>query len=191
VPAAKAPSSYNATEATDQVRVAYGVATSDGHATWSNWCKTCHAQMHTTGGNLVHPVDRDLGSTMANIYNTYVSSGITNGSAASAYSSLVPFMTNSSDYGVLKTLAVKAATSAGPNSNDQVSCLSCHRAHASGWEFGLRWNMGNEFITDGTPAYPAEQGRTVAEIQAAYYDRAPSKFGAYQRVLCNKCHAKD
>jgi len=27
-------------------------------------------------------------------------------------------------------------------------------------------------------------------MQAAYYDRDVKVFGAYQRVLCNKCHAK-
>jgi hypothetical protein len=33
--------------------------------------------------------------------------------------------------------------------------------------------------------------RTAAEIQAAYYDRPATKFATYQRVYCNKCHAKD
>jgi hypothetical protein len=30
-----------------------------------------------------------------------------------------------------------------------------------------------------------------AETNAAYYDRPVTKFATYQRVLCNKCHAKD
>ena len=67
----------------------------------------------------------------------------------------------------------------------------------------LRFDYGNEFMTlaDATTgaaiyadpvAKPAQaQGRSAAERQAAYYDRAPTQFAAYQRVLCNKCHAKD
>jgi hypothetical protein len=35
------------------------------------------------------------------------------------------------------------------------------------------------------------RGRLGAETQAAYYDRPVAKFASYQRVLCNKCHAKD
>ena len=42
-------------------------------------------------------------------------------------------MTNSADYTVLAGRAGNAsATYAGPQSGDQVTCLSCHRAHASG-----------------------------------------------------------
>jgi hypothetical protein len=35
------------------------------------------------------------------------------------------------------------------------------------------------------------QGRMRAEVQAAMYDRDATTFAAYQKVLCNKCHAKD
>ena len=68
----------------------------------------------------------------------------------------------------------------GPVAADQVSCLSCHRAHASGWEYALRWNMEGEFMTynnqfpgtDTTPTVPQfSRGRLGAETQAAYYDR--------------------
>ena len=86
----------------------------------------------------------------------------------------------------------------GPASSDQVACPSCHRAHASGWANALRWNMAAEFMvynslypgTDNTASSYA-QGRLAAETQAAYYDRPVTKFASYQRVLCNKCHAKD
>ena len=56
---AVAPSTYNQTEATNQVRVAYG-ATS-GTNTWGNWCATCHPNMHSSG-NYVHPIDQSLGT---------------------------------------------------------------------------------------------------------------------------------
>ena len=205
-PIASAPLTYNQSEATNQVRVAYGTAaTGGGKTTWGLWCATCHAGMHSTG-NTVHPIDQGLGSTTATIYGTYVSSGIMTGSAANSYLSLVPFMENNSDYATLKTHASNTnGYLNGPGSSDQVSCPSCHRAHASGWPNMLRWNMGGEFITyadsSGNPVWPGTDttpsqpqfalGRTSTETLAAYYNRPATLFGAYQRVLCNKCHAQD
>jgi len=201
-PAAKVPSTYNRTEAVTQTRTAYGLATSGGHVSWGNWCGTCHPDMHSSG-NYVHPVDEDLGSTIATIYGQYVKTGDMTGSAASSFTSLVPFVKGSGDYaGVLAPLARNDDTQLGgpASSGDQVACLSCHRAHASGWEYGLRWNMEGEFMiynglypgTDTTPTVPQfARGRLAAETQAAYYDRPVTKFASYQRVLCNKCHAKD
>lgn len=205
VPAAKVPSTYNQTEATNQVRVAYGVATSGGHSTWGNWCGTCHGGMHSTG-SYVHPVDQNLGSTIASIYNSYVKSGDMTGTQASAFTSLVPFATNSSDYSALAGLANNNGSNLnGPISTDQVTCISCHRAHASGFSHALRFDYGYEFMVKGgkyigsdnpeigtTGRGPLQsRGRTIADWQAAYYDRDASKFATYQRVLCNKCHAKD
>jgi hypothetical protein len=124
------------------------------------------------------------------------------GDGINGFNSLVPFIEGTADYAVLATHAVNNDTQlSGPaGSVDRVSCLSCHRAHASGWEFGLRYNMEGEFMvynslypgTDTTPTVPQfARGRTGAETQAAYYDRPVTQFASYQRVLCNKCHAKD
>jgi len=204
VPAAKAPSSYNQGEATNQVRVAYGVSTASGHVTWSQWCATCHTAMHSTG-NYVHPVDQGLGSAVASLYGQYVKSGDMTGSAATSFTSLVPFATNSGDYTVLAPLASNTGTSlAGPGSSDQVTCVSCHRAHATGNMHALRYDNGYEFTTVsgeyvaiGNPAVTStraalqRRGRTIADWQATYYDRPATQFATYQRVLCNKCHAKD
>jgi len=204
-PIASAPSTYNQSESTQQVRVAYGTAaTGSGKTTWSLWCATCHPGMHSTG-NYVHPVDQTLSSAIVANYGTYVSSGVMTGAAASSYLSLVPFMENSSDYATLKTHASNInGYLNGPGSSDQVGCLSCHRGHASGFGNMLRWEMEGEFITvanaGGTPIWPGTdngapvqfaRGKTSAETQAAYYGRPAILFGAYQRVLCNKCHAQD
>lgn len=83
-------------------------------------------------------------------------------------------------------------------------CLSCHRAHASGFIDMLRWENEYEFITKviaGATSYGGtdvaatdnalSRGRLNAEKVAAYYDRPATQFATYQRVLCNKCHAKD
>ena len=205
---AVAPSSYNKNETTaaTQVRVAYGGA---GSNTWGTWCATCHPNMHSSGNN-VHPVDQSLGSAVYANYNAYVKSGDLSGAQASAFTSLVPFVQNTGDIAALAANAKSDGTAlSGPTTaNDKVSCLSCHRAHASGWPYALRWNMEYEFVTTapaGTTLYVASdngsvsgsraplqhRGRTAAEAMAAYYDRPASQFASYQRVLCNKCHAKD
>ncbi len=192
-----APSTYNRTEAVTQTRVAYGAS---GTNTWGNWCASCHQGMHSSG-NYVHPVDQSLGSDIANIYNAYVKSGDLSGVAASSFNSLVPFAENTGDIATLQSHALNNDTYLnGPGSSDKVTCLSCHRAHASGWPEALRWNPEGEFMiynslfpgTDTTPTVPQfARGRLGAETQAAYYDRPVTKFASYQRVLCNKCHAKD
>ena len=123
------------------------------------------------------------------------------GSAATSFSSLVPFAENTGDIATLTAHAKNDDTYLnGPGTSDKVVCLSCHRAHASGFPEALRWNMEGEFMvynsqypgTDTTPTVPQfARGRLGAETQAAYYDRPVTKFASYQRVLCNKCHAQD
>ncbi|MFB3885115.1 MAG: cytochrome C [Thermodesulfobacteriota bacterium] len=205
VPAAKAPSNYNQGEATNQVRIAYGTMATNGHVAWGTWCSTCHTDMHSSTG-YVHPTDENLGSTIAGLYNAYVKSGDMTGAQATSFTSLVPFATgNGADYAALALLAGNGnPTYAGPSSTDQVTCLSCHRAHASGNLHALRYDNGYEFTTingqyvaidnpsvTGSRAALQRRGRTIADWQATYYDRPATVFATYQRVLCNKCHAKD
>ena len=87
----------------------------------------------------------------------------------------------------------------GPATTSQVMCLSCHRAHASGFEYAIRWNPESEMITyagawpgtdNGAPSQYA-RGRTAAEMLAAYNDYPATTFATYQRSLCNKCHIQD
>jgi len=192
VPAAKTPSTYNRTEAATQTRTAYGVSAAGGHSTWGNWCGACHGEMHSVG-NYVHPVDQGLGATIAGLYNTYVKSGDMSGTSANSFNSLAPFATNTGDYTVLAGLAKNDGSQlGGPASTDQVNCMSCHRAHATGFPEMLRWNMENEFMVKNSVYQVSERGRTTAGEQAAgYYDRPVTQFASYQRVFCNKCHAQD
>ncbi len=206
-PAAKVNSTYNSTggEQTTQYRVAYG-------AGMSEWCANCHTSMHkdiTTVGStsgLSHPAGNGakLGATISGNYNAYIMTGNMGGAQATSGSTLAPFELGSSDYvGTLAPLAVNTATFAGPDAtNANVACVSCHRAHASGFDSILRFSIGNEFMTvadsagnaiwpDPT-ANPAQaMGRTTAVMQASYYNRLPTAFAPYQRDYCNKCHAKD
>ncbi len=197
VPAAKVKSGYNTSESATTTRVAYGVVSAAGNTTWAQWCGTCHPNMHSGNGNYVHPTDQALGSAIAANYNQYVMSGNMTGNAGNSFSSLAPFATNSgATYAILATTSTQ---SAGPSQADQVTCISCHRAHASGFSEALRFTPEAEFMiynglypgTDnGVPAQFA-RGRTSTETQRSYYDRPVTAFANYQRIYCNKCHAKD
>jgi hypothetical protein len=167
-PVAVAPSTYNRSEATGQTHVAYGQGMSE-------WCGNCHASMvenafqSGTPGH-AHPAGNGAKLTDAIVanYNKYVSSGImTNADATKAYSTLAPFELGTADYAVLKPLAVNTDTvdmSAKNTSN--VSCLSCHRAHASAWEAGLRFSHENEFMTiaDASNAAAYDPSTTEGKI---------------------------
>jgi len=215
VPAAVTPSTYNRTEAVTQTRTAYGhSATAGSYTSWGNWCATCHTDMHSNNA-YVHPVDQALGTDIAANYNAYLKTGDLRGTTTTSFNSLVPFAENTSTFATLAAHAKNNDSQlGGPDGADRVMCLSCHRAHASAWEFALRWNPENEFLTmsdsTGLAAYPGKdavgntidgkalnaqtqisRGYTVAEMSAAYYDRAATKFAPYQRQLCNKCHIQD
>ena len=196
-PVAVTNATYNRTESATQTRTAYGKGMSE-------WCATCHSGMHSsTAATFVHPVSQAIGSDISNNYNSYVGSGNMTGTSATSYLSLVPYEEGASaTIANLKALAATSgtATIAGPSSSAQVACISCHRAHASGFPEMTRWNNDGEFITytglwpgtDSTPTVPQfARGRVAAEMAAAYYDRPATVFATYQRSLCNKCHAKD
>lgn len=211
-PAAVAPSSYNRTEAATPTRVAYGYGMTNGYTSWGKWCATCHPGMHTdspgSGSGEVHKVDDTLGATIAGNYNYYVKTGDLSGDSTTSFTSLVPFVTPSTDIATLAALSGTSGTGVvaeGPSASNRISCLTCHRAHASGWKYALRWNGESEFLTLGdpaTPIYPGSesysdegtinQGYTTTQMEAAYYDRpANLEFAGHQRSLCNKCHIKD
>jgi hypothetical protein len=203
-PDAVAPSTYNRSEAVSQTHVAYGQGMSE-------WCANCHTQMlqnnYVSGmKGLTHPAGNNahLTPTIVLNYNSYVASGnLSNTDPLKAWSSLVPFEMGTNDYTVLEPLAVTVDTkdqSASTNAN--VMCLSCHRAHASAFESMTRFYTGNEFITiadassvaiydPSTTENKINTAYTAAEQTNAYYGRPATKFAAYQRNLCNKCHAKD
>jgi hypothetical protein len=204
VPVAKVNSTYqnSAGEASTQFRVAYGSGMSE-------WCANCHNAMHndsyTSGTSaLRHPAGD--GAKLTNVaanYNVYVKSGDMTGSQATAGNTLIPWETGDTTFTIgFAQLAVNTPTFAGPGVSGNVQCLSCHRPHASGWNSMLRFPYGNEFMTvadsAGTPLYPSPStnpaqamGRQTAEFQAGLYNRPVTQFAPYQRVLCNKCHAKD
>ncbi len=202
-PDAVSPSHYNRSEESTQTRVAYGRG-------FSEWCSNCHPAMLSNGyvsgmAGLRHPAGNGapLGPQVSATYGRYVASGNVRGDPRRSYSSLTPFEERTGDYRVLKSHARNDDTYLdGPAPEANVSCLSCHRSHASAFDHKTRYGIDNEFITLGDSAgnasYPdpvlnpmEAQGRTVAETTAAYYGRPASRFGPFQRLLCNKCHEKD
>ena len=85
----------------------------------------------------------------------------------------------------------------GPTSNDQVMCLTCHRAHATPFKDATRWDMAADFLVDSHPAIAGtdslgnpifDGGATQDDIDNMYYGYS---FTNDQRSLCNKCHVKD
>jgi hypothetical protein len=195
-PDAVAPHTYNRTEAASDTHVAYGQG-------MSQWCGNCHGAFYDTAyssgsAGHGHPTNVTLNQDgiLAN-YNAYVKTGDMSGDAGATkggYSSLVPVEMGMADYATLKTAATNTAnggTNPGADANSKVICLSCHRAHAGGFESMTRFYVAGT-ITDTAGNYQLASGQTLTnQVQAAYYDRPATVFAAYQRTLCNKCHAKD
>ena len=208
VPTAVVASTYNRSEAVAQTGIAYG-------QNLSEWCANCHTSMgnggHASGvAGLRHAAGNSAKLTadiVAN-YNTYVTSGVmTNVTAGFAFSTLVPFEIGSADVNVLKPYAVTSvarddqampAASTGNN----LACVSCHRAHASGFASSMRFLYRNDLMTVADSANVAiydssttenqiNYGYTQAQQQNAYNGRPATVFGPYARNQCNKCHAKD
>jgi hypothetical protein len=191
------PENYNRPEDRGDTRVAYGKGMSE-------WCANCHAALLGGGeGAKIHPAGNNTkfsGRVAAN-YNAYVASGNLTGNPATSYTSMVPFEMGTADYAALKGTATSTGgQTSGPATSSNVMCLSCHRAHASGWDHAMRWNTKSEFLVfngeypgvEDTGVPPRiSQGRTRAETRRAYYERPATRFATYQRSLCNKCHAKD
>lgn len=196
-PYAVAPLDFNRAESASSTRVAYGQG-------MGNWCENCHTNVQNDykhgyyippGGSIQqHPMEDYFTSLQINNYNAYVKTGVYSGATATAFTSLVSFELGTNN---LATLSQATSSTAGPDANSEVFCLTCHRAHASGWDYAGRWNFIPDYIVynsgwgidDGAQSYPdTNEGRTSTEASHAYYGRTPSMFATNQQSLCNKCH---
>lgn len=198
-PVAVAPDRPNRAEDVTQTRVAYGSGMSE-------WCANCHPNIHTPvfpgRRNLIHASGSGakLGVTRMDTYYRYINTGVILSSPSTTpYTSLVPFEEGTTDYTTLKSHAKTDDTYLdGPNTAAQVMCLSCHRAHASGWDGIMRWNADTDFMVSngfysqqGQAFQPYGQGRTETEALRAYYNRPTRLFAPNQDTLCHKCHTGD
>ncbi|WP_026841476.1 hypothetical protein [Citrifermentans bremense] len=207
-PDAVAPGSYNGVNTTIAGtfdRVAYGQGMSE-------WCANCHAKMHngayvSGAKGSVHPAGNTakLTAAIAANYNAYLSSGVTTITPVDGgYSALAPFEVGMTDRTPASYTALKAfqTAPAAAGTTNNVLCLSCHRAHASGFESMARYYLGNEFMTVADAANAAvydssttenkiNTGYSITQQTNAYNGRPATLFGPYARDYCNKCHAKD
>lgn len=184
---------YNRSEGISMTNQAYGAGVSD-------WCAACHPDMlSATSPNHTHPTNQGFSSGVAGNYNAYAGSGLTGNQN---FDTIVPYQEdNMTDYVALRGAGNNPARDASTSS--RVMCISCHRAHASGFAHMTRWQNEGEFIaadgvwpgTDSTStiatAAKYAMGRTSAMTLRAYNDQPETKYASYQRSLCNKCHAKD
>jgi len=177
-------------------------------------CANCHNLIlqgnHTSGmAGLRHPAGNPVEARRRhrNELQRLRHSGVmTNVTAGFAFSTLVPFEIGSADYNVLKPYAVTSvarddqAMPAASTMNN-VACVSCHRAHASGFASSMRFLYRNDLMTVADSANVAiydssttenqiNFGYTQAQQQNAYHGR-PARLRPVRANQCNKCHAKD
>jgi hypothetical protein len=135
----------------------------------SAWCGNCHGDFHNNGTKLIHPSGVTIGGTIANAYNLYNGTvDQTGGTQATAYLAEVPF----------EDPANTTTSTAGPTASSQVSCITCHRAHATSAPDATRWDMNVTFLD--------EDG-----VESGSYAIPDPYNNPNQRSLCNKCHVKD
>jgi hypothetical protein len=151
------------------------------------WCASCHGDY--INDNHKHPSGNgEFLNGEATVYNAYVATGDFTGTSADSFTALVQFERQETDKAVL--LAGVTST-VGPDSTDNVMCLTCHRAHASAFNNITRWDMEHELLADGWPT-AANLVSMGALPNSDYYGRdIATEFGDFQRSLCNKCHVKD
>ncbi len=139
---------------------------------WSAWCGNCHGQGYhegIAGERFEHPVDAPLGREIALWYDAYDGdANPTGGDASRSYLPEVPFEDGDASSG----------SAAGPRASSRLSCMTCHRAHATSAPAAGRWDFRVQTLSqDGavSGSWP---------IPSPYPDPA-------QRQLCVKCHDPD
>lgn len=136
----------------------------------SRWCANCHASYlndHQGLGNFEHPTDEIMTGEILLQYNMYNGTADPQGGQlATAYLAPVPFedRDNTTD----RTF--------GASITSRLTCLTCHRAHASSGPRSGRWDfrvtqLGQDGVISGS--YP---------LPNPYPDPA-------QDPLCYKCHS--
>jgi len=136
----------------------------------SAWCGNCHGDFHNASNENFHPSGEAING-LAGIYNEYNGTGDqTGGLPATAYLPAVPF----------EDPSMTVSSTAGPSGDSEVSCITCHRSHATSGPDAGRWDflvtvLEEDGVASGSYAIPNPYQAQTAE----------------QRSLCNKCHNKD
>jgi hypothetical protein len=156
----------------------------------SEWCATCHTQFLAGGkGEHKHPASNTATLGQGNIalnYNAYVATGDLGNSADQSFDQFVPFERQKTS-----TADLDETSTQGPDSNSNVMCLSCHRAHASAFPNAGRWDFEQALLVDSHPK-DSDAGAVTGDELASYYGSVIStRYNPEQRSLCNKCHVQD
>ena len=153
---------------------------------FGEWCANCHAAMFDGAGvSHAHPADVALGTTIADHYNGYLSTDQPGGGDPTiSYRGLVPFEAVDVDLSAVDP----ANATAGPGPGDRVTCLTCHRAHATPFADAGRWDFAATFLEADSHPRSGDGGASPQDIANRYYGYV---FSPNQRSLCNKCHVKD
>lgn len=164
---------------TDNSHVDYGSGMSE-------WCANCHAgYLINEHSAFQHPAGNNakLEAAMVQNYITYIKTGDLSGNTATAYLQFAPFERGTTDPSQLNP-----KSSQGPDTNSNVMCLTCHRAHASAFRAIGRWDFDATFLADSHPAN-GDVGVTGNDVLFSYYNRGiADEFGTGQLAFCEKCH---
>ncbi len=135
----------------------------------SAWCANCHGNFHNNQNQYRHPSGVGMSSSVQNTYGIYAGTMNQNGGTPSAsYIADVPF----EDPDMTMTYT------GSPDANSKVSCITCHRAHATSAQNSGRWDFNVTFFEDD------------GQNSGSYV--MPQTYNSLnQRSLCNKCHNKD
>jgi hypothetical protein len=133
----------------------------------SAWCSNCHTGYRDNhAGAFTHPTDINLSAEIVRQYNAYNGTADSaGGNFATAYLVAVPFEDQSNSI----------SSTTGPSTSSKLTCLSCHRAHATSAPHAGRWDFNVTLLSqDGvvSGSYP---------IPDPY--NSPTQTG-----LCYKCH---
>ncbi len=136
----------------------------------SRWCGNCHqdylSRHNQQQSGFSHRTDSALGGRASNYYSVYNGTDDPmGGNPATAYLADVPF----------EDLAVTTTSTQGPVNNSRMTCLSCHRAHATSGPRSGRWDFAVPLLSDDgivSGSYPI-----------------PNPYpGPNQAPLCQQCH---
>jgi hypothetical protein len=166
----------------------------------SEWCANCHSGFYTlSSSEHRHPAaDSAHLNGEAGNYNAYRATGDYDAARTASYDGLVPIergITNSALLDVTATGSWDTFGTIAADSSSNVMCLTCHRAHANGNENIGRWDFSTELL-DHSYRHSLLGGDTITDLDANHYYDATSidiasRYGPYQRSLCNKCHVQD
>lgn len=139
----------------------------------SEWCANCHGRYHESAvSGFEHPVDHPFEGEIARNYNAYEGTGFYDtGDGTDAYITLVPYE---------DPLSPGPGDTGPASAGSRLTCLSCHRAHASSGPHAGRWDFtietwADEGLRSGSFPIPNPYAGTA---------------GSSQRELCEKCHGE-